>query len=195
MTHNRMHSIKVQLILTRSSLELRFVCSTNDDNIILSVGDLTQGKSCLSIGIRTIAGWLVGWLIGWLVDWEHRASVKRLVSLQFLNLRHSVRLLGRVISPSQGRYLTQTQNKHKQTSMPQMSQCLITKVPRHEGLRWSGGIAPPFLIPTLGGQFHNPAVPIGTGDWVDPRASLDAVKKKKKNLLSLPGIELRPSNP
>jgi hypothetical protein len=48
---------------------------------------------------------------------EHRASVKRFVSLQFLNLRHSVGLLGRVISPSQGRYLTRTQNKHKQTSM------------------------------------------------------------------------------
>jgi hypothetical protein len=47
----------------------------------------------------------------------HRASVKRFVSLQFLNLRHSVGLLGRVMSPSQVRYLTQTQNKHKQTSM------------------------------------------------------------------------------
>jgi hypothetical protein len=44
--------------------------------------------------------------------------VKRFVSLQFLNLGHSVGLLGRVISPSQGRYLTQTQNKHTQTSMP-----------------------------------------------------------------------------
>jgi hypothetical protein len=42
---------------------------------------------------------------------EHRASVKRFVSLPFLNLRHSVGLPGRVISPSQGRYLTQTQNK------------------------------------------------------------------------------------
>jgi hypothetical protein len=44
---------------------------------------------------------------------EHRASVKRFVSLQFLNLRHSLGLLGRVISPSPGRYLTQTQNKHR----------------------------------------------------------------------------------
>jgi FAD synthase len=51
---------------------------------------------------------------------EHSTSVKRFVSLQLLNLRHSVILLGRVISPSQGRYLTQTQNKHKQTSMPQV---------------------------------------------------------------------------
>jgi hypothetical protein len=42
--------------------------------------------------------------------------VKRFVSFKFLNLRHSVGLLGRVISPSQGRYLTQTQNKHRQTS-------------------------------------------------------------------------------
>jgi hypothetical protein len=40
------------------------------------------------------------------------ASVKRFVSLQFLNLGHSVGLLGRGTSPSQGRYLTQTQNKH-----------------------------------------------------------------------------------
>jgi hypothetical protein len=36
---------------------------------------------------------------------EHRTSVKRFVSLQFLNLTQSVRLLGRGISPSQGRYL------------------------------------------------------------------------------------------
>jgi hypothetical protein len=39
---------------------------------------------------------------------EHRASVKRFVSLQVLNLRQSVGLLGRGISPSQGRYLRQT---------------------------------------------------------------------------------------
>jgi hypothetical protein len=51
---------------------------------------------------------------------EHKASVKRFVSLQFLNVGHSVGLLGRVISPSQGRYLTQTQNKHAQTSMPRV---------------------------------------------------------------------------
>jgi hypothetical protein len=51
---------------------------------------------------------------------EHRASVKRFVSLQFLNLSHSVDFFGRVISPSQGRYLTQTQNKHKQISMPRV---------------------------------------------------------------------------
>jgi hypothetical protein len=36
---------------------------------------------------------------------EHRACVKHFVSLQFLNLRQSVGLLGRRISPSQGRYL------------------------------------------------------------------------------------------
>jgi hypothetical protein len=46
--------------------------------------------------------------------------VKRFVSLQFLNLRHSVGLLGLGISPSQGRYLTQTQDKHKQTTMPRV---------------------------------------------------------------------------
>jgi hypothetical protein len=51
---------------------------------------------------------------------EHRASVKRFVSLQFLNLGHSVGLLGKGISPSQGRYLyrtIQTQNILRQTSM------------------------------------------------------------------------------
>jgi hypothetical protein len=44
---------------------------------------------------------------------EHRASVKPFVPLQFLNSKHPVGLLGRVISPSQGRYLTQSQNKHR----------------------------------------------------------------------------------
>jgi hypothetical protein len=53
-------------------------------------------------------------LVVWLVDsccslLEHWAFVKRFVSLQFLNLRHSVGLLGPVISPSQGRYLKQIQ--------------------------------------------------------------------------------------
>jgi hypothetical protein len=37
---------------------------------------------------------------------EHRASVKRLLSLQFIYVRQSVGRLGRGISPSQGRYLT-----------------------------------------------------------------------------------------
>jgi hypothetical protein len=64
-------------------------------------------------------------LVGWLVysccsHLEPRASVKRFVSLQFLNLRQSVRPLGQVISQSQGRYLTQTQKKHRQTSIPQV---------------------------------------------------------------------------
>jgi hypothetical protein len=40
-----------------------------------------------------------------------------LVSLLFRNVRQSVGLLGLGISPSQGRYLTQTQNERKQTSM------------------------------------------------------------------------------
>jgi hypothetical protein len=43
--------------------------------------------------------------------------MKRFVLLQFLNLRHTVGLLGRGISPSQGRYLIQTQHKRRQTSM------------------------------------------------------------------------------
>jgi hypothetical protein len=57
-------------------------------------------------------------ILGWLVDsccshLEHRASVKRSVSLQFLNLRYSVGLFGREISPSQGRYLHTEQHKHR----------------------------------------------------------------------------------
>jgi hypothetical protein len=35
---------------------------------------------------------------------EHTASVKRFVSLQFVNVRQSVGLLGRGMSPSQGRH-------------------------------------------------------------------------------------------
>jgi hypothetical protein len=44
---------------------------------------------------------------------KHRASVKRFVSLQFLNLRQPVGLLGRVISPTQDRYLRTEQHKHR----------------------------------------------------------------------------------
>jgi hypothetical protein len=51
---------------------------------------------------------------------EHRTSAKHFVSLQFLNLGYLAGLLGQVISLSQGRYLTQVQKKHKQTSMPQV---------------------------------------------------------------------------
>jgi hypothetical protein len=54
---------------------------------------------------------------------EHRASVKRLVSLQFLNLRQSVGLLGRGISPSQGHYLIHTQNKRKHPCIEWDSKC------------------------------------------------------------------------
>jgi hypothetical protein len=46
--------------------------------------------------------------------------VKRFVSLELLNVRHSVGLLGRATSLSKDRYLTQTQNKHEQTSMPRV---------------------------------------------------------------------------
>jgi hypothetical protein len=92
---------------------------------------------------------------------EHRASVKRFVSLQFLNLRHSLGLLGRVISPTEGRYLhrtTKTQNKRRQTSMT-----------------WGGGI-----------WTHDPSVragenisclrPRGHCDWLTKYQS-DQIKK------------------
>jgi hypothetical protein len=47
----------------------------------------------------------------------YRASMKRSFRFSFLILRHSAGLHGRGINPSQGRYLTQTQNKCKQTFM------------------------------------------------------------------------------
>jgi hypothetical protein len=78
-------------------------------------------NSYATIQYRIVVGWLVGWLVySCCTHLEHRASVKRFVSLQFLNVRHSVGLLGRVISPAQSRYLTQAQNKPTQTSMPRV---------------------------------------------------------------------------
>jgi hypothetical protein len=43
---------------------------------------------------------------------------EKLIPLQFLDLRQLIGLLGWGISPSQGCYLTQTQNTRRQTSMP-----------------------------------------------------------------------------
>jgi hypothetical protein len=54
--------------------------------------------------------------------------MKRFVSLEFLNLRYLAGLRGRGISPSQGRYLTQSQNK--QTSMPRVG--IETTIPVFE---------------------------------------------------------------
>jgi hypothetical protein len=70
---------------------------------------------CPRAGLDAVVSW---WLVySCCSHLEHRASVKRFVSLQFFNLRYSVGHLGRVISQSRGRYLTQTQNKHIQTCM------------------------------------------------------------------------------
>jgi hypothetical protein len=56
---------------------------------------------------------------------EHRTFVRRFVSLRFLNVRHSVGLLGRVISPSQGRCLHTGQHKHNNR-----------RIHRHRCLEW-----------------------------------------------------------
>jgi hypothetical protein len=70
------------------------------------------GVAALPIASQTkkkkiIKSWLVGWLVYFSCSHlEHRASVKRFVSLQFYNLRLSLGHFGRVISPSQGRYPT-----------------------------------------------------------------------------------------
>jgi hypothetical protein len=59
-----------------------------------------------------------------LLPLEHRAPLKLFVSLQFLNLIDSRQdILGRGISPPPGDYIqraTQTQNKHRQTSVPRV---------------------------------------------------------------------------
>jgi hypothetical protein len=51
----------------------------------------------------------------------HRTSVKRFISLEFLNLRESAGLLGRGLARRKAATIhrtTQTQNKRRQTSMP-----------------------------------------------------------------------------
>jgi hypothetical protein len=67
---------------------------------------------------------------------EHKTSVKRFVSLLFLNLRQSVGLFGRGISPSKGRYLhrpKQAQNKRTQTSMSRVG--FEPTIPVFEGVK------------------------------------------------------------
>jgi hypothetical protein len=86
--------------------------------------------SCSNSTLCTETEWLVGLVYSCCSHLEHRASVKRFISLHFLDLRHSVGPLSRVISPSQGRYLTQTQNKHRQTSMPRVG--FETTIPAFE---------------------------------------------------------------
>jgi hypothetical protein len=70
-----------------------------------------------------------------------------------------------------------------------MSLCLISQAQCHEDIWESGGIDPPFLASALGvsrpGRFN-----AGThyiGGWVDPRAGLKAVGKRK--ILPLQAIE------
>jgi hypothetical protein len=88
-----------------------------------------ESKSCHSSGvisrvITTFSWTILSIYLSTYSTWSHlerRTSVKRFVSLQFLNPRQSVGPLGRGISPTQGRYLprtTQTQTKRRQTSMP-----------------------------------------------------------------------------
>jgi hypothetical protein len=76
---------------------------------------------------------------------------------------------------------------------------------RHEGIWWSGGIAPQFLTSTLdggewsaslSGRFTPGDRDPGTyciGGWMGPRSSLNAMEDTK--LLPMPGIEPRSSKP
>jgi hypothetical protein len=67
---------------------------------------------------------------------KHRTSVKRFVSLQFINFRQSIGPLGREISSSQRRYLhrtIQTQNKCTQTFIPRVG--FEPTIPAFEGAK------------------------------------------------------------
>jgi hypothetical protein len=75
-------------------------------------------STALSCGMHVFFFFVFFFLYFCFAHLEHRASVKRFVSLQFLNVRQLVGLLGRGIRPLQSRYLTQTQNKHKRPYMP-----------------------------------------------------------------------------
>jgi hypothetical protein len=67
---------------------------------------------------------------------EHRASVKRFVSLQFLNLRQSVGLLGQGTSPSQGRYLYTGQ--HKRRINEHIDMHALSRIRTHDPSVWAG---------------------------------------------------------
>jgi hypothetical protein len=82
---------------------------------LLNPNGLIHFNLCMSqYAVRSV---LVSFMnhFDWLV-YSCCSSVKLFVSLQFL----SIRLLRRVIIPSQGRYLTENHNKHKQISMPRV---------------------------------------------------------------------------
>jgi hypothetical protein len=62
---------------------------------------------------------------------QYRAAIKRFVSIQFLILKQLVKLFGRGINPSQGRYLKQIQNKHGLTGIRTHDpQCSVFKLPK-----------------------------------------------------------------
>jgi hypothetical protein len=80
-----------------------------------------SNRHCFHFDIPTETCYRVwfGWLVySFCSHLEHSASVRRFVSLQFLNLRHSVGFLERVISPSQGRYLYTNTDTHASIGIP-----------------------------------------------------------------------------
>jgi hypothetical protein len=79
-----------------------------------------------------------------------------------------------------------------------LSLCLINQAPCHEDIWRSGDTAPPFLTSALdGGEWpvscpsHFTPRTNWTGGWVGPRASLNALKKRKV----LPRQESNPDHP
>jgi hypothetical protein len=124
-------AMAASLQITACIIIYLFTCGlfNNADSIWVNISSddsiTKESEACGRKGSRTYMRYLPThpptYLYSCCSHLEHKASVKRFVSLQFLNFRQSVGLLGLGISPSQGRYLhrtTQTQNKRRQTPIP-----------------------------------------------------------------------------
>jgi hypothetical protein len=117
-----MHSLKCYIKTCRKNCNLwnshwigHHVVKSNRSHEFINSLNFSYQNTIISLMVSNdwynwLPNFLTPWIEceGWLVysrcsHLEHRASVKRFVSLQFLNLTHSVGLLGRVISSSQGR--------------------------------------------------------------------------------------------
>jgi hypothetical protein len=77
-----------------------------------------KGIKFVTVSLYTLTFEVIFYFFSSCSHLQHRAFMNRFLSFQFLNLRQSVGASGCGISPSQGHYLTQTQNKHTQTPIP-----------------------------------------------------------------------------
>jgi hypothetical protein len=107
-----------------------------------------------------------------------------------------------IIIPVLAQYLMQNVFTHELTSTTNLSLYLFNYEPCHEGIWWSGDIAPPFSISALGGGEWSASRPGRFTPrkivpyihwikyWVGHRACLDTVEKRE--VLPMPGTETRP---